>query len=58
MPRFLNHNMYYIGIDVLHSPHCVNKIRMAIDRDYYYRDELATGKLRSGGCTWSIAWIM
>jgi hypothetical protein len=35
--------MYRIGVDVFHTLHCINKIRMALDRDHYH-DDLREGE--------------
>ncbi|TDZ21238.1 hypothetical protein Cob_v005775 [Colletotrichum orbiculare MAFF 240422] len=34
-----DHGNYEVALDVMHTLHCVNKVRMALDPDYYKEEE-------------------
>ncbi|KAK1501471.1 hypothetical protein CTAM01_05695 [Colletotrichum tamarilloi] len=34
-----SHGNYEVALDVMHTLHCVNKVRMALDPDYYKEEE-------------------
>jgi hypothetical protein len=38
-----NGDGYLVGLDVLHTLHCVNQLRKALDKDYYYNKQTKKG---------------